>query len=66
MGWSVQRAQAQIAISVPSEKLRRRPQEDMNYLLMRLGGVKIAFKLLVSFMGEVSWGQKAQNEKKCD
>lgn len=34
----------------------------MSYLLMRLGGAKIAFRSLVSSLGEESWGQKARNE----
>lgn len=34
----------------------------MSCLLMRWGGVKIAFRLLVSFLGEGSWAQKARND----
>lgn len=34
----------------------------MSYLLMRLGGAKIAFRSLVSSLGEESWGQMARNE----
>lgn len=64
MGSSVQRAQAQIAISAPSGKPRRRRQEGMSYLLMRLEGAKTAFRSLVSSLGEESWGQKARNEVK--
>lgn len=34
----------------------------MSCLLMRWGGVKIAFRLSVSFLGEGSWEQKARND----